>query len=64
MSGKEDINSILEQAVASLGRPANEAERFKALFAQNWLESLEDYMEHHDAPQIGKTNHCESGNLE
>ncbi len=50
----DDVDIILEQAVLSLGRPPKEAERFKALFAANWLESLEDYMMHHDAPQIGE----------
>ena len=48
------MERVLEQVVVSLGRPASEAARFVALFADNWIESLADYVAHHDAPQLGE----------
>ncbi len=52
------MQEIVEAAVVRLGRPPSEATRFVELFSTNWIESLEDYMAYHDAPQLGRTLSC------
>ncbi len=56
------MQEIVEAAVVRLGRPPSEATRFVELFSSNWIESLEDYMAYHDAPQLGnvvlRTGEC------
>jgi hypothetical protein len=48
------MQQIVEEAVVRLGRPASEAARFVQLFQAHWIESLTDYVEHHDSPQLGE----------